>query len=353
MAMSPNADEPECDGGMRFETVENTPSVENVFQNTPIGPIENTPSVENTPGGGGDPPQHLRPASNALAGPPVARDAAALETIVRLRFASMRQIAACAYPGPNVVVARRRPRNLRESGWITFWDRPSRRGAPTRYAIPTRRALEWAYARVADETKDAPHAQLIQRMLPARGRRLAQLTEGDVPQWFAHQEEINRLLLAVARAEGDRLVWFSSWDCPFPDRLNGVKAPQPDYVLVRNMGAGSAVTFGEHDRATEHLAVWANKIAAYSIAQEFAREWLGLACFTVDVSVLDPSPRDPMLRLRELIEVARLANATAFMRFTLAGWLHARAGSPVWFADGATPTVESRCWDDHVGELVA
>ena len=145
----------------------------------------------------------------------------------------------------------------------------------------------------------------MQRMLPVRPRRLSDLQPGKIPDWFPHQNEINMLLIALARTEKERLVWFSSWDCPFPDKLNGLKAPQPDYVLLRPQAASVAVTFGEHDRATENGPVWPEKLAAYAVAKELAREWLGIETFTVDVTVLDFSSANPMVRLRRLIELAR------------------------------------------------
>ena len=335
-ANSRNAAEAQSDGGTRFDTGVRTPTIRDRVGDTPATP---------QPG--------AQPTHATGSAPLLPRDAAALEVIVRLRLASVRQIAALAFGGRNLTVARRRLRKLEAQGWISFWDRPSRFGAAVRYALPTRRAF--AYIRPLFDALAAASkfGTLIRRMLPARARRLTAIAPGDVPPWIAHQDEINRLLVSIVATEDDRVAWYSSWDCPFPDRVNGLKAPQPDYVLVRETPAGIVVTFGEHDRATEPLARWSEKIAAYAVALELAREWLGIEGFTVDVSVLDPSSRDPIVRLRELIELANASGAASFMRFTLAGWLHAFPAQPVWFAHGTLPANGSRGRRDHLDRLVA
>ena len=147
-------------------------------------------------------------------------------------------------------------------------------------------------------------------MIPDSTKRLGQLEGGSEPQWFAHQDEINRLLLSRSRVEGDALQWFSSWDCPFPDRLNGLKAPQPDYLLVTARDGKASLTFGEHDRATEPMARWMEKLAAYAAAREVAEELFGYAEFTVDVTVTDPLRRAPHRRVREIVDTVRAPSAT-------------------------------------------
>ena len=345
-AISQEAESPENDGWEQFDTGSDTPPVQNVVRTTPAPSDDiSTVPVRTTL------PSPLRP--GAPPGPAIPRDRDALLLLVRLRLASMKQIADLAYRSASLVVARRRLRRLHDDGWITFWDLPTKKGAAIRYGVPTPRALRWANDALAHTCDDGPAATLMQRMLPVRPRRLSDLQSGKIPDWFPHQNEINMLLIALARAEKERLAWFSSWDCPFPHKLNGLKAPQPDYVLVRPEAASVAVTFGEHDRATENGPVWPEKLAAYAVAKELAREWLGIETFTVDVTVLDFSSANPMVRLRRLIELAREAGMHTFMRFTLAGWLHAFPGEAVWFTDGALPTSESRGRDDHVDHLRA
>ena len=344
-AISRTGERPKSDGGMRFEPGSDTPPVRTVVR-TPSG---TTPTTASPPVRTGE----VRTTPPLATGPDLPRDRAVLLLLVRLRLASMRQLADLAYRGTSLIVARRRLRRLERDGWITFWDLPTRAGAAIRYAVPTRRALAWADTRIAEAVEGGPAATLITRMLPVRTRRLADLKSHVVPPWFAHQNEINTLLVAIARAETDRLLWYSSWDCPFPDRVNGLKAPQPDYVVVRHDAEAVAVTFGEHDRATEDSGVWTEKLAAYAVARELAMPWLGIETFTVDVTVLDPSPRSPILRLRRLNELTRVAGMEHIVRFTLAGWLHAFPGEPVWFTDGASPTSESTGRADHLAQLRA
>jgi hypothetical protein len=345
-AISREAESPKNDGGERFDTGSDTPPVQNVVRttvalahDTPGMPVRTTPEVP------------VRRVGDT--GPGIPRDRDALLLLVRLRLASMKQMAGLAYRSASLVVARRRLRRLREDGWITFWDLPTTRGAAIRYGIPTPRALRWANDVIASTYDDGPAATLMHRMLPVRPRRLSDLQSGKIPDWFPHQNEINMLLIALARAEKERLAWFSSWDCPFPDKLNGLKAPQPDYVLLRPQAVSVAVTFGEHDRATESGPVWPEKLAAYAVAKELAREWLGIESFTVDVTVLDFSSGNPINRLRRLVELAREAGTHTFMRFALAGWLHAFPGEAVWFTGGSMPMSESVCRDDHLEHLRA
>jgi len=340
-AISRTDERPESAGGMRFEPGSDTPLVRTVVR-TPsdTGPIAAPPPVRTG----------VRTASRAAVatGPDLPRDQAVLLLLVRLRLASMRQLADLAYRNTSLIVARRRLRRLEHDGWITFWDLPRRTGAAIRYAVPTPRALAWANTRIAEAVDGGPAATLITRMLPVRTRRLADLKAGAVPPWFAHQNEINTLLVAIAQTEKERLLWYSSWDCPFPDRVNGLKSPQPDYVLVRRKADGITVTFGEHDRATEDAGVWEEKLAAYAVAREIAGPWLGIEGFTVDVTILDPSPRSPILRLRRLIELTRSAGMENVVRFTLAGWLHAVPDEPVWFTAHLPPGIDSVARSDYI-----
>lgn len=346
-AISHRAEWSGSDGEERFDTGSNTSLVQNVVRTTPDRRMVPVRTTSQSPH-----PHHRQRRSGEL-GPLIPRDREALLLLTRLRLASMQQLAELAYPSASLVVARRRLRRLRDNGWITFWDRPTTTGAAIRYAVPTPRALAWANETFAQEYAARPAATLMQRMLPVRTRRLSELVSGVIPPWFAHQDEINRLLIAIARAETDRPTWFSSWDCPFPDRVNGLKAPQPDYVLLRPAPTSVRVTFGEHDRATEGGSEWAEKLASYAAAQELAQTWLGIDGFTIDVTVIDASPRNPIERLRRLIDLARGAGMHNVTRFTLAGWLHAFPGQAVWFVNGAMPATESCARADHLEHLRA
>ncbi|MEO8381578.1 MAG: replication-relaxation family protein [Acidobacteriota bacterium] len=318
-------------GGTTLDTVANSSPPGNTRENTPEntaalvpGDVANGPSLANS------------------VGPPRVRDAALLLLIVQLRIASIRQLAMAVFPDVSIVVARRRIRALQRDGWIRAWDRPVPSGGAPRYVYPTARALRWAFLRFLELARGGAAETVVRLMLPDSTKRLAQLAGGGEPQWFAHQDEINRLVLARRQAAGERMVWSSSWDCPFPDRLNGLKAPQPDYVLVTKDERGvPALIFGEHDRATEPIARWSEKLAAYSAAREVSGELFGHARFIVDVSVADPVGRNPWKRVRAIGEAARDAGCEAFVRLTLAGWLHARPEESIWFSGDAVPEKES------------
>jgi hypothetical protein len=318
-----------------FDTVENTRPVENTLENTRgqvVRPVGYTPflppfEVEKTAREEGGSGPHLR------------RDAAALFLIVRLRIASISQIAPLAFPGASVVVARRRLRRLREGGWLATWDRPSRFGAPTRYVYATKKALRWAYRQALQTVSGTPAATVVRLMLPTSTRRLLSLTPREEPLWFPHQDEVNKLVISRVLALGDRAPWWSTWDCPFPDRLNGLKAPQPDYVLVVIEDGEPRLIFGEHDRNTEDRRRWMDKIAAYAAAREVCQALFGFATFTVEGTVSDPVTRQPMDRIHALTRYARESGAAAYVRFALAGWAHAFPEDAVWahMRDSRTP----------------
>ena len=66
------------------------------------------------------------------------------------------------------------------------------------------------------------------------------------------------------------------------------KGPQPDYVLLQQTSEQFCPDFGEHDRATEPIARWSEKLAAYAAAREWSEDLFGHSTFMVDVSVLIP-----------------------------------------------------------------
>jgi hypothetical protein len=326
-------------GGTTFETVVNLSPTENTSENS----RENTRATGASDGEVGA-LRHLIPLT---VGPARARDATLLLLIVRLRIASIQQLANAAFPDVSVVVARRRLRALHDHGWIRVWDRPVASGGAPRYVYPTAKALRWAYPRLLELARGTPAEQIVRLMIPDSAKRLVQLEAGLEPQWFAHQDEINRLLLARLRAAGEDLLWASAWDCPFPDRLNGLKAPQPDYVLVTIHDGKALLTFGEHDRATEPMGRWMEKLAAYAAAREAGEDLFGHAEFTIDVTVTDPLRRAPHRRAREIVNTVQAAGCHGFVRVTLAGWAHAFPHGRIWFGGGNAPLHDALKPDAH------
>jgi hypothetical protein len=317
-------------GPTTLETVANISPLENTRQNPP----ENTGTTAAGKGRIGTPSRFV---SDTI-GPPLPRDAALLLLIVRLRIASIQQLAQAAFSSVSIVVARRRLRALQHDGWIRVWDRPVASGGAPRYVYPTAKALGWAYPRLIELTRGTAAEQLVRLMIPDSAKRLTQLESGSEPQWFAHQDEINRLVLSRLRVAGHKLLWASSWDCPFPDQLNGLKAPQPDYVLVTLPdGRPPLLTFGEHDRATEPMTRWLEKLAAYAAAREMSEELFGHAEFTIEVTVTDPLRRSPHRRVREILDAVRASECHRFVHVTLAGWAHAFPAGRIWFSAKNAP----------------
>jgi Replication-relaxation len=281
------------------------------------------------------------------------RDRDALRLLTQLRFLSYRQLREVSYPEAHASVTRRRVSQLLRAGAISVWEAPGRRGGHTRYAIPTAAATRAAVAALSREVEATPYAPLIRLMLPQTTKRALRLEPGvAAPNWFAHQVEVNALVLRYREAVP--LLWMSSWDCPFPSKLASFDLPQPDFVLIEETPTGPCLVFGEHDRGSEPVERFvARKVllyAALSAFPEACTHHFGLPAFTVRVTVTDPVHRAPMRRLMDLLRAtARAAGpeAAGIFRFTLAGWLHAYPNEPIWFAPHDEPAHASVRWQEH------
>jgi hypothetical protein len=176
------------------------------------------------------------------------------------------------------------------------------------------------------------------------------------PKWLAHQREVNHLVTSIATAPERRIVWASSWDCPFPSRFGMFTLPQPDYVLVEDCGGMPRLLFGEHDRASEPVDRFvARKVALYSALAAFpevCEQLFGIRSFVVHVTTIDPISQRPIARLRALMEATRTYGAPDIFRFTLGGWLFVNPAAPIWFPASGTPAMESPSWSDHAAALV-
>jgi hypothetical protein len=187
-------------------------------------------------------------------------------------------------------------------------------------------------------------------MVPRSHRR--PLTLGDnAPKWLAHQREVNHLVTSIATSPDRRILWVSSWDCPFPSRIGMFTLPQPDYVLVEAVNGTPRLIFGEHDRGHEPIHRFiARKITLYSALAEFpeaCEQQFGIATFRVDVTVIDPLRRIPIARLRSLLDAARSSMRPDIFRFTLGGWLYAYPHAPIWFDVSRPPAYDSVAVRDH------
>jgi hypothetical protein len=156
-------------------------------------------------------------------------------------------------------------------------------------------------------------------MTPATPRQPWKFEAGIIPMFLAHTEEANDVLIAWLRRSGERVLWASSWDCPFPEHIEWRTMPQPDYVLVLERDDGAAhLVFGEHDRGTETREVVARKFRAYRTwieTPEIAERTFGFPTFHVVVTV---SGERAERRINQLTQLAREEGVERFTRFTLA-----------------------------------
>lgn len=259
------------------------------------------------------------------------RDIALLRAVVCLRVLTYEQIQRVVFPAVDPSIVRRRIRRLAHAGWLTTWEPRSRAGGHTRYAHPTAATIRAVLPMLRPE---APWAALVDRMVPRSERRPLKL--GDTPpKWLAHQREVNHLVTRIMTCPERRILWASSWDCPFPSRLGIVSMPQPDYVFVEEVHGVTQLVFGEHDRGTEPLDRFiARKIGLYSSLADYpdlCAQHFGIATFRVDVSVIDVARSAPSARLRSLLNAAELSARPDLFRFTLGGWLYAFPHEAVWF----------------------
>ena len=155
-------------------------------------------------------------------------------------------------------------------------------------------------------------------MTPPTPRQPWKLEKGAVPLFLAHTEEANDILIAWLRRSGERVLWLSSWDCPFPEHVEWRPMPQPDYVLVLGRGGTPHLVFGEHDRGTEGREVVGRKFRTYRTwmeTPEIAHRTFGFATFHVFVTVSgDHAER----RISQLAQLARDEGVETFTRFMLA-----------------------------------
>jgi hypothetical protein len=277
------------------------------------------------------------------------RDTDAVTLVMLLRLLSYDQVRRLVFSSQDGSVLRRRGLLLEKEGWLRRWDAPLARGGRIRYVHPTPKALRWGLDSLAARTAVEPWAPLVRLMLPRSGRKPLTLGDGTIPKWLPHQREVNHLVTSIATSPGRRVLWASSWDCPFPSRAGMFTLPQPDYVIVEERDGIPQLIFGEHDRGTEPVERFiARKVelyAALAIFPEACEKYFGLRSLEVHVSVIDTLKQSPIERLWALHAAAGKSAAPGIFRFTLGGWLFAYPGEKIWLA--GPPESESVRWQDH------
>lgn len=295
------------DGAERTFRTRNTSRRENRSQDTPADAA--SPAME--------PPPSVDP--SAEDGPEVARDRQTILHLVRMRVLSYSQLARLTYFNADKTVARRRLRRLHERGWVELWDRPVAFGGTPRYAYPTRRALVWANAVMDKAVTGSPLEPLVRLMTPATPRQPWKFQAGIIPLFLTHTEEANDVLIAWLRASGERVLWASSWDCPFPEHIEWRMMPQPDYVLVLQREGEPCLVFGEHDRGTEGREVVARKLRVYRTwfeTPDILARTIGFRSFRLFVTV---AGERASRRLEHLTQLVRDEGAEGFTTLMLGG----------------------------------
>jgi hypothetical protein len=278
------------------------------------------------------------------------RDTDVVMLVMLLRLLSYDQLRRLLFPSRDGSVLRRRGLLLEKAGWLRRWDAPRIGGGSIRYVHPTPKALRWGLESLAAGTEAEPWAPLVRLMLPRSGRKPLALGDGTIRKWLQHQREVNHLVASIATSSGRRLLWASSWDCPFPSRAGMFTLPQPDYVLVEERDGLPHLIFGEHDRGTEPVERFiARKVELYAALARFpeaCEKYFGLRSFEVHVSVIDTLKTAPIARLRLLHAAADQSAVPGLFRFTLGGWLFAYPAEKIWLT--SPPESESVRWQDHV-----
>jgi len=307
------------DGGKRVAVQQHTYRQEYTSRYTAAEPMEPPPTPVSE--GREPPPEDVAAAVTEVpsSGPEVPRDAVAVMHLVKMRVLSYDQLSRLTYFTGNKTVARRRLRRLHALGWIHIWDRPTGRGAPPRYAYPTRKALAWGDAVMRASTDGTALGPLVNLMRPATPRQPWKFEPGVSPLFLTHTEEANEALIAWLRRSGERVLWASSWDCPFPEHVEWRTMPQPDYVLVLDRGGVPHLVFGEHDRGTEGREVVARKLRVYRTwfeTPDILARTIGFRGFQLFITVAgERAPR----RLEHLTQLVRDEGVEAFTTLALTG----------------------------------
>lgn len=275
---------------------------------------------------------------------PRGTNASLVLALVRHRVLSYHQIARLFFPGRTIQAVGRRVSRLGIAGWVSTWDRPVVAGGQPRFVVPSARAQRWAFRELLAQTRETVLGPLVHTMLPARPRSPLVLKHGITPPFFQHQKETNDLAIALARATGLPVLWSSSWERPLPVQADGIALPQPDAVFVVGDAGRARLVFLEHDRGMEPVAHFRRtKTAAYADLarrRELCQRLFGFPTFEVWISVLDARDQRPLRRVAALVSTAIAEQTTAFMRFTLGGWLNAFPDGPVFFPRGVRPELD-------------
>ena len=262
------------------------------------------------------------------------RDGEVLRAIAQMRLLSLAQIARLFFPG-HPSAARRRMRALEQRGWVRLFEERLTFGGHPKYALPTARALRFAYRALQDESTKTASETTVRTMLADQPRTAMELAPFTAPAFLPHQRETNDALIACRQSYPLGVMWASAFERPFPTRASGSFLPQPDFVLIcAPFGQEPRLVFGELDRGSEPVQRFARrKVDAYrSLRADRSCERLtGFASFEVWVVVSNVAAERPLRRIAVLQETVRSRFASEGFRFTLLDWVMAAPEQPIWF----------------------
>jgi hypothetical protein len=358
LVLAHDDEEPETAGAETYiDRVPTTP--EPAHQDAIENPVASNPTVAEEAGGFVTSLVALPRSQSALhpehphdlipEGPRLARDRLALLEIVRFRLLPFRDVHTRVFGTLHKAVVTRRMQALERDGFIISWEERLVIGGHPRYAIPTKKGLDWALAELEAEARGLPHEKLVAFMRGADPRPLV-LQPRTAPPFLPHQFETNRVVGALEAIADLGITWASTWHRPLPNAIDHLPMPQPDAVLVATREGKPHLVFLEHDRGQEAPASFARKkaeryydLSLYGLTEEL----FGFAAFSVWVTVNDVAERKPLQRIRVLQGVSEKAR---MMRFTLAGWIpgHGR-DRPIWFAPSQKITATENTPHAHEG----
>jgi hypothetical protein len=223
-------------------------------------------------------------------GPRLARDQAVLLRIADLKYLTTEQLHRSLFRTTDITVARRCVRRLAREQWVELWQPPAILGSSPKVAIPTRRALRFALEVKRGLARGSELEQLASTLIPTTTRAPVQRRPDAAPPFFAHQREVNDILLAIDRLRVP-ILWSTSWDRPLPPTLGlrGFKPPQPDaIVVVRYPDGAPTLLFIEHDRGTQHGPAFTSgkgRYAGLALRPELLIDAFGITRFRVLVTV--------------------------------------------------------------------
>jgi hypothetical protein len=248
--------------------------------------------------------------------PALEKDRDVLRAIVDLQYLSASQLQR--YFGIRAVTSVRRSlHRLVSNGWIDLWEHWTPVGGRTKYALPQRKALAWAFLLAQEEVRGTA-AEVVARTLLTMPRRPVRFPNGSTPPFFVHQVRANDVVVALRSVGAVRMLWSTSWDHPLPRTIGTFAPPQPDAIVLIDRDGTPFLLFVEMDRATQKLGDFRagkSRYAGLGLRPEVLLGAFGTADFRTIVVVQGKTQDATDRRIQELRQVARAGGFAAPLVF--------------------------------------